>query len=207
MTATVHDTARSLLAFFGTLAEWGERADIHQHTPTPELLALVDAILDVVPAAWVPYRDTRADGVVTLHQPTSNATLAAVGLFGHTLAVHGVARPPRYVEADPATPYQAVIVQAVVAALVGLADIDRPGRRQTIATILAGVGAPMSPYAAPPECSLFDPAVYPACPVCHRPAFAGETDDLDRHPECQGIADALAPAADPSHSDHDHGDE
>ena len=196
MTATVNDTARSLLAFFGTLAEWGERADINQHTPAPELLALVDAILDVVPAAWVPYLGERADGYVVLHQPTANVTLAEAGMFGHTLAVHSVARPPRYVEADPATAFQAVITRATVAALVGLADLDRPWSRQPLRILRVSA----ADVAQRPR--RFTDDSIPICPVCHKPAYAGETDDLDRHPECQP-----APAADPAHSDHDHGDE
>lgn len=32
----------------------------------------------------------------------------------------------------------------------------------------------------------------PLCPICHQPAHAAESDDLDRHPECAAIEDELA---------------
>ena len=125
MTATVHDTARSLLATFGALAEWGPTTDLCIHDATPELMALVDTILDLVPAAWRPYSSpftgSRDDGYVPLYHPEDGPAVN-LGVYQRRISVHRVARPPRYVEPDAATADPTAVMAATVAALVGLAS-------------------------------------------------------------------------------------
>lgn len=119
---SIHETARSLLAWFGTCAEWGERSSHGQHDPSPELRALVDAVLDIVPAAWELHKEPLGDGYVTLYQPAPEAWMGDAGFYNHCISVHGITRPPRYVEPDATTPTHTVICKAVAAALVGLAS-------------------------------------------------------------------------------------
>lgn len=126
MTATVNDTARSLLAFFGTMAEWGERGTIGIHDASPELMALACAILDIVPAAWSPYGEGRTDGWVDLYQPNPDRDMGDAGFSPRRAAVHSVSRPPRWVAPDGGHASNVAIVRATVAALVGLAGHRRP---------------------------------------------------------------------------------
>lgn len=124
---SVNDTARSLLAFFGTMAEWGERGTIGVHGASPELMALVCAVLDIVPAAWHPYSMETDSGWVMLYQSASVKWQAEMGSYDRGMAVHSVPRPPRYVEPDDAQPVSVAVDQAVVAALVGLASMNLRG--------------------------------------------------------------------------------
>jgi hypothetical protein len=133
MTATVNDTARSLVAFFGTLPEWGRSASAVIDDPAPELVALVDTILGLVPAGWSPYSPElgRSDGYVVLPHPSSDPT--GDGYWRRSMSVHSVARPPGWTEPDPATADLVTIRKAVAAALSGLAVM--PERRQRIEAI------------------------------------------------------------------------
>ena len=139
------DTARSLLQFFGTWLEWGQRGTLGVHDASPELMALTMAILDVAPAAWNPYRTAasnlnRDDGWVTIYQPNADPRWNAIGSYDRSIAVHSVPRPPRYVEPDPATADHVTVNKATVAALVGLASAPVTVVNQ--ARLVAGPGAP-----------------------------------------------------------------
>lgn len=132
------DTARSLLQFFGTWLEWGQRGSLGVHDASPELMALTMAILDVVPAAWQPYKG-RDDGYVNLYQPNPECERYNIGSYDRCLAVHGVPRPPRWVEPDDATVQDSVAIErATVAALVGLAGRARPMTATVIRSTVRG---------------------------------------------------------------------
>ena len=141
---SVNDTARSLLAFFGTCAAWGTGNSRHeQSVPSPELVALCDAILDHAPAAWRPYGEDRSDGYLVLAAPNPDhmETLTRFGLYHRTLTVHDLAKPPGWTP-TPSLDERTVQQQAVVGLLVGLASqpseeddeeeyiarVQRPGR-------------------------------------------------------------------------------
>ena len=117
------DTARSLLQFFGTWLEWGQRGTLGIHDASPELMALTMAILDVVPAAWQSYGKGRDDGWVDIFQPHPDASLADAGFTQRHVAVHNVPRPPRWVAPDGAHASHVTVIKATVAALVGLASM------------------------------------------------------------------------------------
>jgi len=128
MTATVNDTARSLLAHFGTIAEWAPRAMLTIHDPTEPLVALVGAILATLPAAWQPYSaELKRPGVGYVILPAPNrgpdaADMDAAGCYAYSLAVHDIDQPAYYVEPDAASASRSVIHAATVAMLVGLAS-------------------------------------------------------------------------------------
>ncbi len=147
--ASPADTAKSLLAFFGTIAEWAPRAALNAHDPTPALEELVSAILTTVPAAWCPYSADLArpsQGYVTIPAPNRGpdaADMDHASCYAYTLSVHGIRQPAGYAEADPATAGRSTVLAATVAMLVGLASmateededdeqimrVERPGRR------------------------------------------------------------------------------
>lgn len=131
---TIADTARSLLAYFGTLAEWGSGTSrLEQSVPSPELAALCDAILATAPAAWRPYGEDRDNGYLILAcpNPPEMETLTRFGLYHRTMTVHDLAKPPGWT-ATPNLDERTVQMQAVVGLLVGLAsgpsEVARPGR-------------------------------------------------------------------------------
>ncbi len=121
----ISHTARSLLAFFGTLAEWGEQSVTIQHNASPALRELATAILELVPSAWIPYASAglnAPDGYVVLPQPQSDPAKASWGSYDRSMSVHNLPRPAAYVTPDPGIAHQTAIDRAVVAALVGLAS-------------------------------------------------------------------------------------